>query len=72
MSYRTSISVNHSRSGRALDPATAEAVHLTGAALFLVQGEGGSRHVLVDPYAKSGAVRPVGGANVLDPAVAVF
>lgn len=41
--------------------------------LLLVQGEGGAtRHVLIDPWATGKTIRPVGGANVLDPDVVVF
>ena len=41
--------------------------------LLLLQGEGGTtRHVLIDPWATGKTIRPVGGANVLDPDVVVF
>lgn len=41
--------------------------------LLLLQGESGStRHVLIDPWATGKTIRPVGGANVLDPDVVVF
>lgn len=43
-----------------------------GAVLFLVTQADTARHVLVDPNAESNGFRPVGGANVLDPAVVVF
>lgn len=43
-----------------------------GPVLLLVQGaDGRTRHVLIDPFARPG-MRAVGGANVLDPDVAVF
>ncbi len=45
---------------------------VTGPVLFLLQGEGGTRHVLLDPFGTAEARRPLGGANVLDPAVIVF
>ena len=41
--------------------------------LLLLQGEtGATRHVLIDPWATGKTIRPVGGANVLDPDVVVF
>lgn len=41
--------------------------------LMLVQGvDGASRHVLIDPWATGKGIRPVGGANVLDPDVVLF
>jgi hypothetical protein len=43
-----------------------------GPVLLLVQGQDGrTRHVLIDPFARPG-MRALGGANVLDPEVAVF
>lgn len=46
---------------------------LTEPALILVEAPGGvTRHLRLDPWNPVEAVRPVGGANVLDPAVAVF
>jgi serine protease Do len=48
------------------------AMVVTGPVLFLLQGEGGTRHVLLDPFGTADARRPIGGANVLDPAVVVF
>lgn len=49
------------------------AFELTEPALILVQAPGGvTRHLTLDPWAPADAVRPVGGANVLDPAVVVF
>lgn len=58
--------------GKTLDPAALAAFSLTAATLFLVENGSGTRHVVVDPYARGAAIRPVGGANVLDPDVVVF
>ena len=41
--------------------------------LLLVQGaDGATRHVMIDPWATGKTLRPVGGANVLDPDAEVF
>lgn len=49
------------------------AVTITAPVLLLLQGEtGATRHVLIDPWATGKTIRPVGGANVLDPNVVVF
>ncbi|MDZ4392951.1 trypsin-like peptidase domain-containing protein [Cypionkella sp.] len=40
--------------------------------LLLIQGTTGTRHVLIDPWATSKTLHPVGGANVLDRDVVVF
>lgn len=46
---------------------------LTAAALVLVEAPGGAtRHIRLDPWHAPEGVRPVGGANVLDPDVVVF
>jgi len=46
---------------------------LTAPALFLLQAPGGAtRHIRLDPWHAPEGVRPVGGANVLDPDVVVF
>lgn len=58
--------------GAEADPATLDKVVLTAPALLLLAGAGGTRHVLVDPYGTQTGIRPVGGANVLDPDVVVF
>jgi len=48
-------------------------LHLTAPALLLVQrGNGSTLHIYLDPWARTPGLRPVGGANVLDPAVVVF
>ena len=49
------------------------AYELTKPALILVEAPGGAtRHIYLDPWGKTEGVRPVGGANVLDPDVVVF
>lgn len=46
---------------------------LTAPALLLLQSPGGqTRHIRLDPWHAPEGVRPVGGANVLDPDVVVF
>lgn len=46
---------------------------LTAAALLLLEAPGGAtRHIRLDPWHAPEGVRPVGGANVLDPDVVVF
>lgn len=59
--------------GQALDLAGLQTFELKAPVVLLVQAPGGqTRHVLLDPWATAGGLRPVGGANVLDPAVVVF
>jgi serine protease Do len=49
------------------------AYEVTAPVLILVAAPGGTtRHITLDPWGKANAVRPVGGANVLDPDVVVF
>jgi len=56
--------------GQTVDLGTYE---VTGAALILVAAPGGAtRHITLDPWGDTDGVRPVGGANVLDPDVVVF
>jgi serine protease Do len=58
--------------GQAMDLAALKAVEIDGPVLLRVAGpDGQTRHLYLDPWAKGG-IRPVGGANVLDPAVVVF
>lgn len=46
---------------------------ITEAVLILVAAPGGeTRHIYLDPWGAHDGVRPVGGANVLDPDVVVF
>lgn len=46
---------------------------ITAAVLILVEAPGGeTRHIYLDPWGAHEGVRPVGGANVLDPDVVVF
>lgn len=59
--------------GRPMDADALAAVEISEPALLLVEGPGGqTRHVYLDPWTESDTARPVGGANVLDPAVSVF
>jgi serine protease Do len=56
--------------GDAVDLATYE---LTAPALILVEAPGGAtRHIHLDPWHVQEGIRPLGGANVLDPDVVVF
>lgn len=56
-----------------LEAEALRAFEMTAPALLLVQATGGqTRHVFLDPWTKAAGLRPVGGANVLDPAVVVF
>jgi serine protease Do len=49
------------------------AYEVTEAVLILVEAPGGAtRHIYLDPWGAQDGVRPLGGANVLDPDVVVF
>ncbi len=59
--------------GVALDRAALQSAVIDRPALLLLRGaDGRTRHVMVDPWSHPPGIRPVGGANVLDPAVVVF
>lgn len=59
--------------GVVMDTAALRALELTEPAVVLVQGRNGrTRHVVLDPWNTAAGLRPVGDANVLDPAVVVF
>ncbi len=59
--------------GRPLGMAQAKALRLEAPALFLIERRGGAtQHIIVDPWDRGAGFRPIGGANVLDPSVAVF
>lgn len=58
--------------GQAMAPGDLAAVTIEAAALFLLESDAGTRHVLLDPFGQGTGVRAVGGANVLDPDVVVF
>ena len=45
---------------------------LSAPALLLVEAPGATRHIRLDPWHAPEGVRPLGGANVLDPDVVVF
>ena len=54
-------------------PPDLAAYELTAPALLLLEAPGGAtRHIRLDPWHAPEGVRPVGGANVLDPDVVVF
>lgn len=54
-------------------PQDLQTYELTAPALLLLQSPGGqTRHIRLDPWHAPEGVRPVGGANVLDPDVVVF
>ena len=59
--------------GEAIDVAGLNALEITAPVLVRVQAPGGvTRHIFLDPWGGEGGLRPVGGANVLDPDVIVF
>lgn len=59
--------------GEEMDLAGLEALEISEPALILVQAPGGdTRHIYLDPWGTHDGARPLGGANVLDPAVVVF
>ncbi len=54
-------------------PQDLQTFQLSAPALLLLQSPGGTtRHIRLDPWHAPEGVRPVGGANVLDPDVVVF
>jgi serine protease Do len=55
------------------NPQDLQAFELTAPVLLLLQSPGGTtRHIRLDPWHAPEGVRPLGGANVLDPDVVVF
>jgi serine protease Do len=59
--------------GAAVDLPALTALEVTAAVLLLIEAPGGAtRHIHLDPWGATDGVRPVGGANVLDPDVVVF
>ncbi len=61
--------------GHAFDIAALRRLELTAPALLLVErGEGGTRHIMLDPWdrAAEDAPRVSGAANMLDPAIVLF
>lgn len=59
--------------GQEMDAAALEALEITQAAMLRVEAaDGSTRHIFLDPWGGAEGVRPVGGANVLDPSVIVF
>ena len=59
--------------GVEMDAAALEALEIVEAAMLRVEApDGSTRHIFLDPWGGADGVRPVGGANVLDPSVIVF
>ena len=59
--------------GAAMALPALQALEVTAAVLMLIEAPGGAtRHIYLDPWGATDGVRPVGGANVLDPDVVVF
>lgn len=58
--------------GAAADGIDFAAYPIEGPLVILVQRGDATLHVIVDPWGKGRANRPIGGANVLDPDVGIF
>lgn len=59
--------------GHALPAADLRKLEITAPTLILLQRAGGTTlHVILDPWDSGEGIRPVGGANILDPAIVVF
>jgi serine protease Do len=59
--------------GQALDAAALRGLDIAEPALLLIARNGGATlHLMLDPWDTGTGLRPVGGANVLDPDVVVF
>jgi serine protease Do len=59
--------------GQPLSDLDLSTISFDGPVLLLLQDVNGTtRHVLIDPWATGKTIRPVGGANVLDPNVVLF
>ncbi|MDQ2065963.1 trypsin-like peptidase domain-containing protein [Xinfangfangia sp. CPCC 101601] len=59
--------------GAAMEGAALKALEISAPVLVRVRGvDGQTRHVVMDPWGDESGLRPVGGANVLDPSVIVF
>ena len=59
--------------GQPLNDLDLSTASFTGPVLLLLQDVNGTtRHVLINPWATGKTIRPVGGANVLDPNVVLF
>ncbi|MGO4908741.1 trypsin-like peptidase domain-containing protein [Pseudorhodobacter sp. W20_MBD10_FR17] len=59
--------------GHALTAADLRKLDITAPTLILLQRAGGATlHVILDPWDTGEGIRPVGGANILDPAIVVF
>ncbi|PSL19191.1 trypsin-like peptidase domain-containing protein [Shimia abyssi] len=59
--------------GAGVTNTTFEQVRITRPVLLLVRvSDGSTKHIVLDPWARPGRMRPVSGANVLDEAVVLF
>ena len=59
--------------GQPMDAATLRPPAITAPALLLIARTGGATlHLMLNPRDTGAGLRPVGGANVLDPDVVVF
>lgn len=58
--------------GEGADGAFLSGLVLTRPALLRIARTGGETHVILDPWTRVRGFRPMGGANVLDPAVVLF
>jgi serine protease Do len=59
--------------GHALSGADLRKLEITASTLILLQRAGGATlHVILNPWDSGEGIRPVGGANVLDPSIVVF
>ena len=59
--------------GQEMDATALDALEITEAAMLRVESpDGSTRHIFLDPWGGKEGLRPVGGANVLDPDVVVF
>lgn len=59
--------------GKTMNASALRRLEITAPSLILLQRAGGATlHVILDPWDTGEGIRPMGGANVLDPAVVVF
>jgi serine protease Do len=59
--------------GATMDAEGLKALEITAATMLLVEApDGSTRHIFLDPWGGADGIRPVGGANVLDPDVISF
>ncbi|MEP2530334.1 trypsin-like peptidase domain-containing protein [Shimia sp.] len=59
--------------GIAVGDGVFESFRITGPVLLLLEmSDGSTKHIILDPWARPGRMRPVSGANVLDETVVLF